>query len=391
MTSLPYSEPSTSKQCPVVWLHASDQPNFLSLEYLSHRLLQSGTEAQTVITTPHPDNHRQMVDAARTDLKIIETPAETQSAIQSFLNQYRPEFLIWSGGEFKASLLKAAAARGITMLLANSRAADFPSQRLRFLPDANRRALKGFEQYYAVDASAAHQLNRMGVSPSRIKIKGALQQTTPIPFLTKDLNPDLTEACMGRMVWLAACVTKTEAEIVLQAHRLVMRQSHRSLLILVPASKESEPEIVRMVQKLGLIHKAQSAGDVPDANTQAFICASSEDIHSWYALAPAAFLGQSLSAGKGGLDPYPPAAFGCALLYGPGVSSFMDRYSRLAEQGAARIIKDADSLGTAIVQITNPEQSAAMAYAAWNIISEGAELTDALVEQIVEHFDRSGT
>ena len=49
-----------------------------------------------------------------------------------------------------------------------------------------------------------------------------------------------------------------------------------------------------------------------------------------------------------------------------------------------------ESLGAAIVEITNPEQSASMAYAAWNIISEGAELTDTLVEQIVEHFDRSG-
>ena len=390
MTSLPYSEPRKSNRCPVVWLHASDQPNFSSLEYLSHRLMQSGIETQTVITTPRPDNHRQMVDEEFADIKIIETPAETHSAIQSFLNQYKPEFLIWSGGEFKASLLKAAAARGITMLLVNSRAADFPSQRLRFLPDANRRALKGFKQYYAVDASAAHQLSRMGVTPARIKIKGALQQATPIPFLTKELDPDFTDACMGRMVWLAACVTKAEAETVLEAHRLVMRQSHRSLLILVPSSKENEPKIVRMAQKLGLIHTAQSAGDMPNANTQAFICASPEDLYSWYALAPAAFLGQSLSPGKGSLDPYPPAAFGCALLYGPGVSSFMDRYSRLAEQGAARIVKDADSLGTAIVQITNPEQSATMAYAAWNIISEGAELTDVLVDQIVEHFDRSG-
>jgi 3-deoxy-D-manno-octulosonic-acid transferase len=76
------------------------------------------------------------------------------------------------------------------------------------------------------------------------------------------------------------------------------------------------------------------------------------------------------------------------LLYGPDANSFTDRYSQLAEQGAAQIVQDNETLGAAIVEITNPEKSAAMAYAAWNIISEGAELTDIIVEQIVEHFDR---
>ena len=107
-----------------------------------------------------------------------------------------------------------------------------------------------------------------------------------------------------------------------------------------------------------------------------------------YALAPVAFLGQSIFTCKGSINPYTPAAFGCALLYGPNVSSFFDRYSRLTQHGAARIIKDVESIFLAVLDITNPEQSANMAYAAWNIISEGAELTDELIGQIVEHFDK---
>jgi 3-deoxy-D-manno-octulosonic-acid transferase len=372
-------------------MHANDQPNFASLEFLSHRLLQSGIEARTVITSPLPESSLRTEEAEFAELTVIEPPVETHAAIQSFLNEYQPNFLIWSGGCLRASLLRASAMRGITMILANIRITDFPTQRLRFLPDANRRALRAFSRYYAVDTSGADQLNRMGVVPSKIEIKGPLQQATPIPFLTRELDQDLTAACMGRMLWLAAAVTKNEAQIVLQAHCLVMRQSHRSLLILVPESPESEPDIVQIVKDLGLSYSVQSAREVPDSNTQAFICASQKDLYAWYAIAPVAFLGQSLSLKKkGGLDPYPPAAFGCALLHGPDVTSFMGRYSRLTEQGAAQIVKDVESLGTAIVEITNPEQSASMAYAAWNIISEGAELTDTLVEQIVEHFDRSG-
>ena len=390
MTSLPFHEPCKHDRMPLVWMHASDHSNFGSLEYLSYRLLQLSIEIRTVITSSLPERQLRIKDAEFAGLTVIETPAETNASIQSFLNKYQPSFLIWSGGELRPSLLSASAVRGITMILTNIRATDFPPQRLRFLPDANRRALKTFSRHYAADSSGADRLNRLGIVPSKIEIKGPLQQATPITFLPKELDKDLNAACMGRMIWLAASVTRKEARLVLQAHCLVMRQSHRSLLILVPESTDSELDIVEMARELGLSYSVQSSGEVPDTNTQAIICSSVKDLYSWYALAPVAFLGQSIHSKKGSLDPYSPAAFGCALIYGPNVSSFMDRYSRLTEKGAARIIKDVESLFTAVIEITNPEQSAKMAYAAWNIISEGAELTDELVAQIDEHFDKSG-
>ena len=390
MISVSFSEKKPPNPTPVVWMHASNLPNFAALEFLSHRLLQSGIEAQILITSALPESNLRTNGVEFPDLTVIEPPAETQGAVKSFLNEYQPSFLIWSGGDLRVSLLRESAMRGIMMILANIRFTDFPTQRLRFLPDANRRALKTFSHYYAVDPSGANQLNRMGVVPGKIQIKGPLQQATPIPFMRKELDLDLSSACLGRMIWLAAIVTKTEAKIVLQAHRLVIRQSHRSLLILVPDLDAYEPDIVQMTRELGLSYKVQSAREVPDSNTQVFICNSNKNLYAWYELAPVVFLGRSFSNGKDVLDPYTPAAFGCALLYGPEIKIFIDRYSRLAEQGAAQIVEDVKTLGAAIVKIANPEQSAAMAYAAWNIISEGAELTDTLVEQIVRHFDRTG-
>lgn len=390
MTSLRPYEPDKRRRPRFVWMHASDLCNFASLECLSHRLLQLNIEAKIIITSSQPEIHLRTKDKEFEGLSVVETPKETNASIQSFLNKYQPNFMVWSGGELRASLLRASAVRGITMILTNIQDTDFPLQRLRFLPDANRRALKTFSRYYAVDSSGADRLNRMGIVPSKIQIKGPLQQATPITFLPKELDKDLNAACLGRMVWLAASVTRKEAKIVLQAHCLVMRQSHRSLLILVPKSTDSELDIIEMAREVGLSYSVHSAGEVADINTQAIICSSAKELYSLYALAPVAFLGQSIFTCKGSINPYTPAAFGCALLYGPNVSSFLERYSRLTQHGAARIIKDVESLFVAVMEITNPEQSANMAYAAWNIISEGAELTDELIGQIVEHFDKLG-
>ena len=54
------------------------------------------------------------------------------------------------------------------------------------------------------------------------------------------------------------------------------------------------------------------------------------------------------------------------------------------------MISDTDTLAQAISQISNPEQSAKMALAAWEMISEGAELTDAFVEKVLDQYDEIG-
>ena len=54
-------------------------------------------------------------------------------------------------------------------------------------------------------------------------------------------------------------------------------------------------------------------------------------------------------------------------------------YSRLAKAGAARIVKDSDSLSSALSQLTAPDQVAAMAHAGWETVSEGAEVSDQII------------
>ena len=50
-------------------------------------------------------------------------------------------------------------------------------------------------------------------------------------------------------------------------------------------------------------------------------------------------------------------------------------------------MKDKDSLARAIVQLLAADQTASMAHAAWITVSEGAEATDAIIDDIQEHWD----
>ena len=108
----------------------------------------------------------------------------------------------------------------------------------------------------------------------------------------------------------------------------------------------------------------------------------------FFRVAPVSFLGSSLVQGNGGCDPLDAAALGSAVLYGPKVRHFMASYTRLAAAGAARIVNDADALGTAVSRLIAPDQAATMAHAGWDVISQGAALTDRVVDLVQDALDQ---
>jgi 3-deoxy-D-manno-octulosonic-acid transferase len=372
---------------PSLWLHAGEQADIAALNYLSHRLLQMDSGAIIVITSSFQNGGNLTQE---TGIHHIDAPSDSGSSVQDFLNVWRPHTLIWAGGNLRPTLLRVAAQSGVRMVLVNSKATDFKPKGFRILPDVTRKTLRLFSELYAVDELAATQLNRMGVTPNRIKLKGHLQSAAAMPIASNEITEELLSTLTGRTLWLAACVSSFEAKVAFEAHQLVMQRDHRSLLLLVPSKDTDQQIFLRMAEAAGLRAACGAEGALPNAMTQVYIAGSYESLTACYRLSPVAFLGQSMDNNARGLDPFVPAAFGCALLYGPNVSDYEERYSGLAKRGAARMISNTDTLAQAISQISNPEQSAKMALAAWEMISEGAELTDALVEKVLDHYDEMG-
>ena len=128
---------------------------------------------------------------------------------------------------------------------------------------------------------------------------------------------------------------------------------------------------------------------MPDENTQVFVAENPGELGLWYRLAPLSFLGGSLVPGHGGHDPFEAATLGSAILTGP-TSGGIGAYTRLVEAGAARIVRDTDSLAAAVSNLIAPDQAAAMAHAGWDVISAGAALADAVVAELGDLLDKRG-
>lgn len=372
---------------PVLWLHAPELGALPRLVQMLCQVIDQRPDLEVLVTTPQ--------GTARPDVLPEEVTwqmlPESQAALGAFLGRYKPLLGLWATGHVSVGPLAAARDANIPMLLVDAEEEGFAERVWRWRPRRMRQALLGFRHCYAASAMAKRAIRRLSVQEAETTVIGPLQcgaRALPHdPALYAQLAPTLS----GRSCWLAAGVCEEEVGMVLAAHASASRLAHRMLLLLVPSGVEAVPAMRARLEQAGLRALDWSSGVLPDESTQVLLVDEALSLGLWYLLAPVSFLGGTLRPGASSPNPYEAAALGSAILYGPHVGRWLDRYTALAGVGAARIIKDAPTLSDAVSALVAPDRAAAMARAAWELVTAGAENTDRMAEIILDTLDEAET
>ena len=280
-----------------------------------------------------------------------------------------------SGGD--RALLGALAAWG----------SGFDGRRDLWLRELSRHLLRCFSTASTGTLASTERLIRLGMPEERITMQSPLQPTGHLLRCQSSDLDDLSSNLGGRPVWLAAQTRASEWATVLSAHRQALRSAHRLLLVIEPATPADAAGLCDEIDRQALSRGVWGDGEWPDEVTQVLVADLPDELGLWYRIATLSFLGSSLDAGHGGTDPMPAAALGTAILYGPNIGRHLDSYSRLANAGAARIVKDAASLASAVAQLIAPDQAAGMAHAGWDVVSQGANALDEVIALIQDALD----
>ncbi|MGB0904953.1 MAG: 3-deoxy-D-manno-octulosonic acid transferase, partial [Mangrovicoccus sp.] len=199
---------------------------------------------------------------------------------------------------------------------------------------------------------------------------------------------ELSSHISGRPVWCAASTHQGEEAQVLEAHRAVLRNFHRSLLILVPRHPDRGAELLKTLRSDGWKVCTRSEHRRPDSDCQIFLADSLGEMGLWYRLAPISFVGGSLMP-IGGHNPFEPAALGSAVITGPHTANFRDIFTRLDAAGASVTVESGAGLGETVIDLMKPDRRAPMALAAWEVASRGADVTDRVMRLIQDHLPKS--
>lgn len=368
---------------PLIWVHCPDPGRIPIVHGLAAQLASDGDWPTFVVTSL--DIPETVVAGAR--LFVQPVPPDQRDPVRAFLDHWQPDLLVWMQGDFRPALLAETDRKPMVRLMVDMRAARIGVAGGGWMPGVTRALLDLFDHAFAIDHDAAIRLRKAGFPSDQIEVTGPLDPGTVVLPCNERERRDLAQTLGSRSVWCAAEVPLIELDQISAAHRQASRRAHRLLLILVPATPGDAPQMAAALRDDGFVVACRSEGAEPDEATQIYLADSPAEMGLWYRLAPFTFMGGTLDGG-GGRHPFEPAALGSAVLHGPVTDPHSPAYQRLASAGASRAVRSASDLGNAVEVLLAPDKAAAMAHAAWDVTSSGAEVTNKVIELIRSRLDK---
>lgn len=364
----------------LVWLHAPTEAQASPIQALARRLVEEDG-LPVLLTSP-------MDLPAQEGVILQQPPGDTPAESRAFLDHWKPEAALFAEGELRPAVLYEAAERHIPILLVNAKQPTFLRERDGWYPGLMRSALSRFRQIWAVDEGAARSFRKAGAALSSVAVTGRMEEeSAALPCLEAE-RAALARLIAARPVWFAAGVPESEEAAVLKAHKAAMQHSHRLLLILMPEDAARAEPLARMLEDKEDWAVAQRMKDEePGTEIEVYVVDNPAEYGLWYRLSPVTFLGGSL-AGKGPTrSPMEPAALGSAILHGARVGRYGTVFGRLGAARATRAVASSADLGEALGDLLAPDRSARLAQSAWAVVSDGAEVTERVLNELRSLMD----
>jgi len=373
----------------LAWFHAASVGEAASLIELLRRLQQARPELTCLVTTVTVTSAQFLADRLPEGCIHQYVPMDVVPWVRRFLAHWRPDLAVWTESELWPAMLCETYARGVPMLLINARISNRSFRRWRLLGGIAPALLARFDRILAQDDLAGEQLTLIGADPERLTVEGSLKEgAAPLPYDEAE-RVRIAKSFAGRPVWLAASTHPGEEEIALAAHVRARRALPMLALILAPRHPGRGDALAETLRGRGFSVAQRSKGEAIAADTDVYVADTLGEMGLWYRIASVSFVGGSL-VDVGGHNPFEPALLGSAIIHGPHVRNFIDGYRRLAQADAAVLVRAEAGLAEAIVATMAPDRAAELAAHAWEAVSEGAEVTDAVLMAIGDALDARG-
>ncbi len=331
-----------------LWVHAASVGEIEAVQGVATRLLRDAPGSAAVVTTmtvAGRDSARQRMPRAAACLLA---PLDCPLSVRAFVRRVRPGLVLVAETELWPNYFFEAHRAGARIAIVNGRLSDRSLARYRRMRPLFGRALGCADLVMAQTADDAGRFAQLGVPRDRLVVTGNTK-FDPDAAVGTPLRRELESFAAGRPILIAGSTGPGEEQIIVAAYLRLRERFPALALIVAPRHLARACEAWQVVAAAGLRAVRASAGR-SDAGADVMILDTMGELRALYRRAAVAFVGGSLSAGRGGQNPAEPAAASVPVLLGPYYESQRETASALIAAAGARVAGGADEIAAAAAQ-----------------------------------------
>ena len=314
-----------------------------------------------LVTTVTPTGAAHVKAVFGDSIKHCYIPFEFPLAVNSFFNSVNPNAALIMETEIWPNLYRACGVRKVALILVSARISPRSITGYRRLLPLIRETLSHGIIIAAQSRADADRFLSLGASAVRTWVTGNIKFDVELPPMVKQQGQAFRRETFGdRPVWIAASTHDGEETKVLAAHRLLLKDFPRLLLILVPRHPERFAEVRERIrrQQFGAVSRTDACACPNSASV--FLGDTMGEMPMFYAASDVAFVGGSLVP-IGGHNLLEPAAQALPVITGPHLFNAQDIADMFVEMKACRIVNGHEELASAISDLLlNPEKASEM-------------------------------
>ncbi|ENX3946836.1 lipid IV(A) 3-deoxy-D-manno-octulosonic acid transferase [Photobacterium damselae] len=377
--------PLQCREVAPIWIHAVSVGESIAAIPLIKILKEQQPNVPIVVTTTTSTGAEQIAKLG----SLVEhryMPVDFSFAIRSFINVIRPSHLLIIETELWPNTLIEAHKAGIPISVVNARLSEKSRRNYAKLQALFNTIHPCLTQILCQSLSDADRFASLGIDVNKLHVTGSIKFDISISKRIIELGIALRkEIGISRPVWIAASTHQGEDELVLQAHKELLKTHQDALLILVPRHPERFDSVFQLTQTLGFMTERRTSSKSLTKMSQVYLADTMGEMLVLLGAADVCFMGGSLLGNKvGGHNVLEPAALGIPTITGPSYFNFNEITNELLLAHGIWV-KHASELGVALSDLFgHPEVRQKLASGAMNVVTHNQGALQRTINYILD-------
>lgn len=371
-------------------IHAASVGEVIAATPLVRKIQQDYPHLPITFTTVTPTGSDRVKAAFGETVTHCYLPYDLPDSINRLIDFVQPKLCIVIETELWPNLIQQLYHRHVPFIVANARLSARSSHRYGKVRSRLQRMWSQISLIAPQDQISGKRFLELGYPKEKLKLTGNIKYDLVITNELLTRIEDLRHQWqLQRTVWIAASTHEGEEEIILQAHKQLLKKYPHLLLLLVPRHPERFNSVAELVRKEKLHFIRRSTGEIPNADTQVILGDTMGEMMLMYGISDIAFVGGSLVK-HGGHNPLEPLAFKIPVISGKHTFNFPEVFRMLVEvQGVLEVNSNADALERAVEALLNSEEACKrLGNAGYEVLVENQGALQRLLDLLKPYLER---